>query len=101
MESFLKPSFNAQLEGKKIIIIGGCKTTTGQQRNTEVIKPANLKANQLRTTSAKRGKTPMILCFLLIGSERGPNFSASHERHAIQVDEQLGFGLERDDKIAP
>ena len=48
MESFLKPSFNAQLEGKKIIIIGGCKTTTGQQRNTEVIKQANLKANQLR-----------------------------------------------------
>ena len=101
MESFLKPSFNAQLEGKKIIIIGGCKTTTGQQRNTEVIKQANLKANQLRTASAKRGKTPMILCFPLIGSECDPNFSASHERHAIHVDEPLGFGLERDDKIAP
>ena len=43
----------------------------------------------------------MILVFPLIGSECGPNFSASHERHAIHVDEQLGFGLERDEKIAP
>ena len=78
----MKP-FNARLEGKKKII-GGCKTTTGQQRNTEIIQQANLKANELRTATAKRGKTPMILCFPLIGSECGPNFSASHERHGIQ-----------------
>ena len=96
----MKP-FNAQLEGQKKYIIGGRKTTTGQQRNTEVIKQANLKANQLRTASAKCGKTPMILCFPLIGSECGPNISASHERHAIHADEPLSFGLERDDKIEP